>query len=202
MCWGTGGRQMGHKNLAHFSSFLHSHIFPKTPETAYLSFGSDVRTKSKWCAKSNLLMLTIIGLRHILKTQLCLGFKNKCIYPSLYPNCYQKTESQVLSIPGIKGICKSTRNHHCMYPMVQGKSIPTVELNDKKSVSELYGAVTGWTLWIKRAGYYPSCGTYNIWKYSFSPCCLHSTFRKKIIKNEVKKLQSKHEMISTTDTMS
>lgn len=41
------GKQMGHKNLAHFSSFLHSHIFPKTPETAYLSFGSDVRTKSK-----------------------------------------------------------------------------------------------------------------------------------------------------------
>lgn len=43
--WGV--RQMGHKNLAHFSSFLHSHIFPKSPETAYLSFGSDVRTKSK-----------------------------------------------------------------------------------------------------------------------------------------------------------
>lgn len=50
-------------------------------------------------------------------------------------------ETQVLSIPGIKGICKSTRNHHCMYPMVQGKSIPTVELSDKKGVSELYGTV-------------------------------------------------------------
>lgn len=36
-------RQMRHKNLAHLSSFLHSHIFSKTPETAYLSFGSDVR---------------------------------------------------------------------------------------------------------------------------------------------------------------
>lgn len=70
------GEQMGHKNLANFSSFLHSHIFPLTPETAYLAVLAVMSgSKSKQCAKSNLLLLTIIGLRSVLKTQLCFGIQ-------------------------------------------------------------------------------------------------------------------------------
>lgn len=133
-------------------------------------------------------MLTIIGLRYVLKTQLCLGIQNKMSLSQSH--CYQKTKLRAGSVylawkafVKVQEIITARIQWHKEHPSSPMNWMTRKVLAGFRTVGH---CVTGWTLWIKRARYYPHYGISDIWKQGFSPCCLCCMFRKKIMKNELK----------------